>query len=67
VKNEDAYVKEFVPLAQASIKNHGGVLLAAGPKVTAQAWRSSADYKGARETGEKYATFRSYLFEGVSK
>jgi uncharacterized protein (DUF1330 family) len=87
LKNEDAYLKEFVPLAQASVKNHGGKLLAAGPKVTAvdgappkrvavniwdsmeslQAWRDSADYREARDTGEKYATFRAYVFEGLSR
>jgi uncharacterized protein (DUF1330 family) len=32
-----------------------------------QAWRNSADYREARETGEKYATFRSYTLEDESK
>ena len=34
VTNIDAYVKEYAPLAQASIKKSGGKLLAAGQKVT---------------------------------
>ena len=34
VTNIDAYTKEYAPLAQASIKNLGGKLLAAGQKVT---------------------------------
>jgi uncharacterized protein (DUF1330 family) len=86
VTNIDAYTKEYAPLAQASIKNSGGKLLAAGQKVTslegeppkprvaiqvwdtleaAQKWRSSADYKKAREIGDKYAKFRAYAIEGL--
>ena len=34
VTDLDAYTKEYAPLAQASIKNSGGKLLAAGQKVT---------------------------------
>ena len=30
-----------------------------------QAWRNSAEYKKARETGDKYAKFRAFSFEGV--
>jgi uncharacterized protein (DUF1330 family) len=30
-----------------------------------QAWRNSAEYKKARETGNKYAKFRAFSFEGV--
>ena len=84
--NLDAYVKEYAPLAQASIKTSGGKLLAAGQKVTAlegappaprvaiqvwdslekaQAWRNSADYKKAREIGDKYAKFRAFAIEGL--
>lgn len=33
VKNLDAYVKEYSPKAQATIKKHGGKLLAAGQNV----------------------------------
>lgn len=32
--NADAYAKEYAPKAQASIRKHGGRLLAAGSKVT---------------------------------
>ena len=35
VTNADAYVKEYAPLAQASIKKAGGKLLAASLQVTA--------------------------------
>ena len=35
VTNPDAYVKEYAPLAQATIKKAGGRLLAAGGRVTA--------------------------------
>jgi len=31
----------------------------------AQAWRNSADYKEARKIGDKYATFRAYVVEGL--
>jgi uncharacterized protein (DUF1330 family) len=86
VTNIDAYVKEYAPLAQATIKNSGGKLLAAGQKVTtlegappkarvaiqvwdslekAQAWRNSAEYKKAREIGDKYAKFRAFAVEGL--
>ena len=34
VTNQDAYIKEFVPLAQAAIKSSGGRFLAQGGKVT---------------------------------
>jgi uncharacterized protein (DUF1330 family) len=30
-----------------------------------QAWRNSTDYKAARQIGDKYAKFRSFLVEGV--
>jgi uncharacterized protein (DUF1330 family) len=31
-----------------------------------QAWRNSAEYKAARQIGDKYAKFRSFAIEGVS-
>ena len=87
VKDADAYETNFVPLVRASVKLHGGKLVAAGPKVTPldgaapkrvvinlwdsmeslQAWRNSPDYRDARETGERYATFRSFALEDGSK
>jgi uncharacterized protein (DUF1330 family) len=83
--NMDAYVKEYVPLAQKSIKDAGGRIVAAGPaksvegeapkaRVAVQiwdspeklmAWRNSADYKKAREIGNKLAKFRSFYIEGA--
>ena len=32
---------------------------------TAQAWRNGAEYKKAREIGNKYAKFRAYAIEGL--
>jgi len=32
-----------------------------------KAWRSSADYKKARELGDKLAKFRSYTLNGVAQ
>ena len=32
-----------------------------------QAWRNGADYKEARMIGDKYATFRSYVVEGMQQ
>jgi uncharacterized protein (DUF1330 family) len=86
VTNVEAYTKEFVPLARASIKNAGGKSVGASQKVTslegapqtarvtinvfdslekAQAWRTRAEYTAARKIGDKYATFRAYVVEGV--
>jgi len=84
--NADAYTKEYAPKAQATIKKHGGRLLAAGSKTTSfegappkqrvavqqwesieqiQKWRSSPEYKEARQIGDKYAKFRGFAIEGV--
>jgi uncharacterized protein (DUF1330 family) len=86
--NLDAYMKDYAPLAQASIKAAGGRILAGGqakavegepPKAARvviqvwdneeqiQKWRSSADYKKAREIGDKLAKFRSYSLAGVAQ
>ena len=83
ITNVDAYLKEYAPLAQASIKAAGGKFLLPGtslegaPPATritiqawdslekAQAWRNSADYKKAREIGDKYAKFRAFAVQGV--
>ena len=32
-----------------------------------QAWRNSAEYKEARKIGDKYAKFRAFAIEGLSK
>jgi uncharacterized protein (DUF1330 family) len=83
--NLDTYLKEYAPLAQKSIRDAGGRIVAAGPatavegalptaRVTVQiwdsvdkmkAWRDSAEYKKARETGNKLAKFRSFYIEGT--
>jgi uncharacterized protein (DUF1330 family) len=82
--NMDAYVKEYAPLAQKTIRDAGGRIVAAGlaksvegepPKARVaiqiwdspekmMAWRNSADYKKAREVGNKLAKFRSFYVEG---
>jgi uncharacterized protein (DUF1330 family) len=87
VTNLDAYTKEYAPKAQASIKAHGGRLLAVGQNAVGfdgappakrvaiqqwdslekiKEWHNSADYKEAREIGNKYAKFRSWAIEGAS-
>jgi uncharacterized protein (DUF1330 family) len=84
--NVDAYLKEYAPLAQKTIKDAGGRLVAAGPaksvegeppkaRVTVQAWdreekmqawRNSAEYKKAREVGNKLAKFRTFQVDGTN-
>jgi uncharacterized protein (DUF1330 family) len=84
ITNNDAYVKEYVPIAQANIRAAGGKILAGGPGTSlegappatriaiqswdslqqAQAWRNGAEYKKAREIGDKYAKFRAFAVEG---
>ena len=85
--NLDAYMKDYAPLAQASIKAAGGKIIAGGvpkavegdpPKARVvvqmweseeqiQKWRSSAEYKKAREIGDKLAKFRSYSLPGAAQ
>ncbi len=84
ITNLDAYLKEFAPIAQASIRSAGGTFIAGGPgtslegappatRITiqkwdsleqAKAWRNGADYRKAREIGDKYAKFRAMAVEG---
>jgi uncharacterized protein (DUF1330 family) len=64
VTNLDAYTKEYAPKAQATIKAHGGRLLAAGQNVTAiegtppkqrvavQQWESMEKIKAWRDSKE---------------
>ena len=85
--NLDGYMKDYAPLAQASIKAAGGKIVAGGvpkavegdpPKARVvvqvweseeqiQKWRSSAEYKKAREIGDKLAKFRSYSLPGAAQ
>ena len=84
-QNLDAYMKDYAPVAQASIKAAGGKIIAGGqaksvegdpPKARtviqvwdseeqSQKWRSSAEYKKAREIGDKLAKFRSLTITGT--
>jgi uncharacterized protein (DUF1330 family) len=68
IENLDAYVKEFVPVAQASIRAAGGKILAGGPgtslegappatRVTIQQWESLEQAKAWR-TGTEYKKAR---------
>jgi uncharacterized protein (DUF1330 family) len=88
ITNLDSYQKEYVPLAQASIRAAGGNLLAAGQNIIAfegappktrvtinqfdsleaiRNWRGSAQYRAAREVGDKYAQFRAFAVEGLPR
>ena len=81
----DSYMKDYAPLAQASIKAAGGKVIAGGtakgvegdpPKARTviqvweseeqiQKWRSSPEYKKAREIGDKIAKFRALTLTGT--
>lgn len=62
MKNADVYQKEYAPKAQASIRKHGGKILAAGQNITAiegpapksrvaiQQWESVEKVKAWRES-----------------
>jgi len=64
MKNADAYQKEYAPKAQATIKKHGGKILAAGQNITAiegappksriaiQQWESVEKIKAWRNSPE---------------
>jgi uncharacterized protein (DUF1330 family) len=88
MKDQDAYMKEFVPPAEQSRQDGGGKFLVRGgkpistqgappaPRVVviqfdsmdkAQAWWNSSAQKSAQAIGDKYATFRSYLAEGLAQ
>jgi uncharacterized protein (DUF1330 family) len=42
-----------------------GAILVFDSMARLEAWRSSPEFKANRETGVKYAKFRSYVLEGV--
>jgi len=89
VKDRDAYMTEYVPLAsKAEPEQYGAMLLVRGGKTIttqgrapasrvlllefpsldkAEAWWNSPAQKAAQAVGDKYATFRSYLAEGVAQ
>jgi uncharacterized protein (DUF1330 family) len=88
VKDQDAYLKEFVPGATKSLQDQGGKFVIRGGKTVAtqgaapaprvvvlqfesldkaQAWWDSPAQKAAQAIGDKYATFRSFLVEGLAQ
>jgi uncharacterized protein (DUF1330 family) len=88
VTNQDAFAKEFTPLAVKALQDGGGKSLTRGGKTLslegappksritinafesmekAQAAFTSAAYKEARKIGDKYATFRIFVVEGVAQ
>ena len=69
VSNMDGYAKEYLPPAQASIKAHGGVTLAAGPGTVLEGsppgtrfvilkWDSMEQLKGWRNSPEYTAAHK---------
>jgi uncharacterized protein (DUF1330 family) len=87
VKNQDAYMKEFVPAAVMSLQDAGGKFVVRGGNIVAtqgappaarivvlqfasidkaQNWWNSQPQKEAQVIGDKYATFRSYIVEGLA-
>jgi uncharacterized protein (DUF1330 family) len=88
VKDQDAYAKEFIPVATKSLQKQGGKFVIRGGKTVAtqgsapaprvvvlqfesldkaQAWWNSPVQKEAQSIGDKYATFRSFLVEGLAQ
>jgi uncharacterized protein (DUF1330 family) len=87
VKDQDGYMKEFVPPATKSLQEQAGKFVIRGGKTVAtqgaapaprvvviqfesfdkaQAWWNSPTQKAAQAIGDKYATFRSFLAEGLA-
>jgi len=87
VKNQDAYMKEFVPAAVKALQDAGGKFVVRGGNIVAtqgappasrivvlqfasidraQGWWNSQAQKEAQVIGDKYATFRSYIVEGLA-
>lgn len=63
VSNPEGYAKEYLPIAQKTIKDHGGVYVAAGPgtqidgslpkgRVVVLRWESMAALNGWRHSAE---------------
>jgi uncharacterized protein (DUF1330 family) len=87
VKNQDGYMKEFVPAAVKALQDAGGKFVVRGGNIVvtqgappaarivvlqfpsidrAQGWWNSQAQKEAQVIGDKYATFRSYIVEGLA-
>ncbi len=69
VTNPEGYAKEYLPLAQKSIKEHGGVYVAAGPgtiiagnlpkaRVVVLRWESMEKLQGWRNSPEYQAAYK---------
>ena len=69
VSNQDGYAKEYLPPAQKSIKDHGGVYVAAGPgtqvagnlpngRVVILRWESMEALQGWRNSPEYQAALK---------
>jgi uncharacterized protein (DUF1330 family) len=88
VKDQNGYMKEFVPPATKSLQDQGGKFVIRGGKTIAaqgappaprvvviqfdsldkaQAWWNSPAQKAAQAIGDKYATFRGFLVEGLAQ
>jgi uncharacterized protein (DUF1330 family) len=88
VSNQDALMKEFVPVARAAVKQYGGAPVASSAPIAIEGaapsaqrvvinqwpsvdkireWNKSAEYRKAREIGDKYAKFQIFVVEGVSR
>jgi uncharacterized protein (DUF1330 family) len=87
VKNQEAYMKEFVPAALKALQDASGKFVVRGGNIVAtqgappasrivvlqfasidkaQNWWNSQAQKEAQVIGDKYATFRSYIVEGLA-
>jgi uncharacterized protein (DUF1330 family) len=69
IKNQDGYSKEYLPAAQKTIKDHGGVYVAAGPgtqiagglpngRVVILRWDSIEKLQGWRNSPEYQAALK---------
>ena len=81
VRDPDGYMKEYLPLVQATLKAHGAVYVAAGKGTASRqragsssfdgiAWSScllgdSPEYEAARKIGAKYAKYNVIAVESV--
>lgn len=66
VKDNDKYVKEYAPKAQALTRQKGGKVLAASSSVVVlKAWHGSPEFTENRKHGEQLARFRILALDGV--
>jgi uncharacterized protein (DUF1330 family) len=81
IMNKEAYEREYVPEAVATVKSHGGRMLAVSgdlPKEIVgisvwesmeqlEDWVNSSEYRKVRTIGEKYAKYRTFAVPGVAQ